>query len=126
MAARPAASAPLTPPAELEQMVARAGLNLNAGQIADLALAWRQVGELLGRIPRAWNLVDDQAFVFKLAPPIAAKPASTKPAAARPSSAITGARPSGKTTAKTPRIATPTQKAPARKSPPAKAPTKRR
>jgi len=126
MAARPAAPASLTPPAELEQMVARAGLNLNAGQIADLALAWRQLGELLGRIPRTWNLVDDQAFVFQLPPPIAAKPTGEKSASARPSSAIAPVRPARKAAAKAPAKAAPTQEAPARKSPPAKAPAKRR
>lgn len=75
MAARQAASAPLTSPADLDQMVRRAGLNLNAGQTADLALAWRQITELLGRIPREWKLVDDQAFVFRLPPPAARAPA---------------------------------------------------
>ena len=69
MSARATSQAPLTPLAELEPMVARAGLTLNAGQMADLALAWRQVMELLGRIPRVWVLADDQAFVFRLPPP---------------------------------------------------------
>lgn len=69
MAARQVANAPLTPLPELEQMVGRAGLTLNAGQMADLALAWRQVTELLGRIPREWRLADDQAFVFRVPPP---------------------------------------------------------
>ena len=87
MAARQAASAPLTSPAELDQMVRRAGLNLNAGQTADLALAWRQITELLGRIPREWRLVDDQAFVFRLPPPAPAAPALAKKAPARKAAA---------------------------------------
>ena len=69
MAVRAASATPLTPLAELEPLVSRAGLNLNAGQMADLALAWRQITELLGRIPRNSALVDDQAYVFRLPPP---------------------------------------------------------
>jgi len=59
----------LTGPAELAQMLARAGLTLNAGQTADLALGWRQVTDLLVRIPRNRPMVDDQAAVFRLPPP---------------------------------------------------------
>jgi len=107
MAARQAASAPLTSPAELDQMVRRAGLNLNAGQTADLALAWRQITELLSRIPREWKLADDQAFVFRLPPPPApAAPASSAKAPAR-------------------KAAAPKAKAPAPKSPAPKARAKR-
>jgi hypothetical protein len=98
MAARQAASAPLTSPAELDQMVRRAGLNLNAGQTADLALAWRQITELLGRIPREWKLVDDQAFVFRLPPPDApAEPASSGKATARRAAAPKAKAPAPKT-----------------------------
>ena len=109
MAPRPVASAPLTSPAELEQMIRRAGLSLNAGQLADLALAWRQVNELLGRVPRIWRLADDQAYAFRLPPP------GTAPAPAAPV---------GKATArKTATKPAPTAKAPSGKAP-AKAPAK--
>lgn len=56
-------------PAEMERMVAQAGLTLNAGQMADLALAWRQIVGLMARIPRDRKLLDDQAYVFKVPPP---------------------------------------------------------
>ena len=69
--ALPVATTQLTPLAELEPMVSRAGLTLNAGQMADLALAWRQITELLGRIPRDATLLDNQAYVFRVAPPVA-------------------------------------------------------
>lgn len=88
MAARAVASAPLTSPAELEQMIRRAGLSLNAGQLADLALAWRQVNELVGRLPRSWKLADDQAYAFRLPPPAHAQAAAAparKPAARKAS-----------------------------------------
>ena len=72
-------------------MISRAGLNLNAGQMADLALAWRQITELLGRIPREGALVDDQAYVFRLPPPgtrPTAKPARKAGAAKSPARTI--------------------------------------
>jgi len=93
MAARPQSPAPLTPPAELEQMVRRAGLSLNAGQMADLALAWRQVSELVERLPRAWRLADDQAYVFRLSPPAAAAGAPARQAAVAKAAGKTAARP---------------------------------
>jgi len=64
---------PTTPPplslAEMQVLVARAGLTLNPGQMADLVLGWRQVVGLMGLISRDRPLVDDQAFVFRLPPP---------------------------------------------------------
>ena len=77
MSARPVAAPTLPSLAEMERMVAQAGLTLNAGQMADLALGWRQIVGLLARIPRDRALLDDQAFVFRLSPPA---PASAKPA----------------------------------------------
>jgi len=59
---------PLTP-AEMELLVARAGLALNAGQMADLVLAWRQLSGLIAAIPRSATMADDQAYVFRLPPP---------------------------------------------------------
>jgi len=53
----------------MAQLVAQAGLTLNAGQMADLALAWRQIIGLIARIPRERPLLDDQAYVFRLPPP---------------------------------------------------------
>ncbi len=69
MAAMPAKPAPSVSPAEMQAMVARAGLTLNPGQMADLVLAWRQLAGLIAAIPRDRPLADDQAFVFRLAPP---------------------------------------------------------
>jgi hypothetical protein len=70
----------------MQVLVSRAGLTLNPGQMADLVLAWRQVVALLALIPRDRPLVDDQAFVFRLPPPvIAATPVAT--ARARPTGA---------------------------------------
>lgn len=79
MSVRPAA-APSSPSlAEMERMVGQAGLTLNAGQMADLVLAWRQMVGLLARIPRKRPLLDDQAYVFRVPPPgapVAAPPAT--------------------------------------------------
>lgn len=66
---RPNLVSSLTGPVELAQMVNRAGLTLNAGQTADLALGWRQVTDLLIRIPRNRPMADEQAAVFRLPPP---------------------------------------------------------
>ncbi len=71
MAAMPAKPAPSVSPAEMQAMVARAGLTLNPGQMADLVLAWRQLAGLIAMIPRDRPLADDQAYVFRLAPPAA-------------------------------------------------------
>lgn len=71
-------SAAPTPPlslAEMQVLVARAGLTLNPGQMADLVLAWRQMVGLLGLIGLDRPMVDDQAFVFRVpAPATAAEP----------------------------------------------------
>lgn len=72
MSVRPAAAPSLPTPAEMERMVAQAGLTLNAGQMADLALAWRQIVGLVARIPRGRPLLDDQAYVFRVPPPVPA------------------------------------------------------
>ncbi len=87
MSGSPIAPMPPISPAEMQVLVSRAGLMLNPGQMADLVLAWRQVVALLALIPRDRPLVDDQAFVFRLPPPvIAAKPVATLPRA-RPTTA---------------------------------------
>ena len=69
MAAMPAKPVPSVGPAEMQAMVARAGLTLNPGQMADLVLAWRQLAGLIAAIPRDRPLADDQAYVFRLPPP---------------------------------------------------------
>jgi len=70
-------------PTEMAQRAAQAGLTLNAGQMADLALAWRQLVGLIARIPRDRPLLDDQAYVFRLPPPSAQAEAPARKAAAR-------------------------------------------
>lgn len=69
MAAMPAKPVLSVGPAEMQAMVARAGLSLNPGQMADLVLAWRQLAGLIAAIPRDRPLADDQAYVFRLRPP---------------------------------------------------------
>lgn len=69
MGVRPPMSFPPISPAEMEQMVSRAGLVLNPGQMADLVLAWRQIVQLIGLIPRERALADDLAAHFRLPPP---------------------------------------------------------
>ncbi|MGE0226478.1 MAG: hypothetical protein AB7F35_04200 [Acetobacteraceae bacterium] len=56
-------------PAEIQILVARAGLVLNPGQLADLVLAWRQVAGLIAEMQRDRPLADDMALVFRLPPP---------------------------------------------------------
>ncbi len=84
MAASPSRPAASPSPAEMQVLVAHAGLKLNPGQIADLVLAWRQLSMLVASIPRERKLADDQAFVFRLPPPApvreAARPAQEKEA----------------------------------------------
>ncbi len=84
--AHPAPPVAAISPAELHGLVARAGLELNPGQLADLVLVWRQLAGLVAAIPRARPLRDDQAFVFRLPPPPAAPartPAPRTPAPAK-------------------------------------------
>jgi hypothetical protein len=66
-------------PAEMDLLVARTGLTLNPGQMADLVLAWRQVAGLIASIPRSGVLADDQAFVFRLPGPPASGTAPKAP-----------------------------------------------
>src|SRR5277367_1313348 len=81
MSGSSAAPPPPLNPAEMQVLIARAGLTLNPGQVADLVLAWRQIVGLLALIPRDRPLADDQAFVFRLPPPAVA---TAKAAAPRP------------------------------------------
>ena len=71
----------LESPAEIQGHVARAGLVLNPGQMADLVLAWRQVAVLIAEMPRDRGFEDDMALAFRLAPPAtieSEEPAETK------------------------------------------------
>jgi len=69
MPVRSASNGTFVTPLEMEQMVARAGLVLNPGQLADLVLTWRQMAVLIAAIPRERPLADDFAFTFRPAPP---------------------------------------------------------
>ena len=107
MSGSPAAPIPPLSPAEMQVLIARAGLTPNPGQVADLVLAWRQIVALLGLIPRDRPLLDDQAFVFRVPPPAApSKPAAPAKPAAMPrqpaSTARKTAAPAGKKTAARP------------------------
>jgi hypothetical protein len=82
MGLRPAISVPPISPEEMDQMISRAGLVLNPGQVADLVLAWRQVAQLSMLISRARPLADDLAITFRLPPPQSKKRTSAKPRAA--------------------------------------------
>lgn len=79
MAARPAQALPSVTPAEMEFLLSRTGMTLNAGQVADLVLAWRQVSALAATIPRRQALADDFAFAFRLPPPGPKRAAQPKP-----------------------------------------------
>jgi hypothetical protein len=79
MAAMPAKPVPSVGPAEMQAMVARAGLTLNPGQTADLVLAWRQLAGLIATIPRDRALADDQAYVFRLPAPAADRQPKPEP-----------------------------------------------
>ena len=62
MHARPAPLLPPPTPAEMACLVGRAGLTLNAGQMADLVLGWRHLAELIARLPRDRPLIVDLPF----------------------------------------------------------------
>lgn len=69
MSARPSVPVPPVSPAEMEQIVARAGLVLNPGQMADLVLVWRQLTVLAASIPRERVTSGHWAYTFRLPPP---------------------------------------------------------
>jgi hypothetical protein len=72
MSIRPGVPVTSVTPAEMEQLVARAGLVLNPGQMADLVLVWRQLSGLIASIPHDRPMVDDFASVFRLPLPATA------------------------------------------------------
>jgi hypothetical protein len=124
----------------MQVLIARAGLTLNPGQVADLVLAWRQIVGLLGLIPLDRPLLDDQAFVFRLPPPAtAAKPAAvprlppsaprpgtTAPPASKKSAARPGKKASAGKKAPAGKRAQATKKPPAAKKSAARKPVRRR
>jgi hypothetical protein len=116
--APPGTQPPLSP-AEMDLLVARTGLTLNPGQMADLVLAWRQVAGLIAAIPRSTVPADDQAFVFRLPGPPAPAALSKIPAKPKPK-----AKPAGKarTAAKINAVA----KTPGARKPKAKKPLARK
>ena len=114
MSASTAPPMPPVSPAEMQVLVARSGLTLNPGQMADLVLAWRQMAVLLTLIPRERPMADDQAFVFRLPPPTGAEAGPAKPPAKPPAKS----RPARKAIA-----AKPARAKPATKPKPARAPS---
>jgi len=120
------ASASLSP-AEMQMLMARAGLALNPGQMADLVLVWRQLAGLIALLPRERPMLDDQAFTFRLPAPVEssgapkrassgrAVPPAARPVPARPARA---APPAAKPVpAKVPTAKSIRPKAPSRKPP---------
>ena len=77
---------------EIDLLIRRAGLTLNAGQKADLAVAYQHIVTLAAKLPRARPFADEPAFVFH--PPLPRPPippaeqpaatATTKPAGEKP------------------------------------------
>lgn len=93
-AGRPAAMPAATPVAaappavtrdEVDVLVRRAGLTLNAGQKADLAVSYQQIVALTARIPRARPIWDEPCFTPAVGlPPAPAPSPATGRGAARP------------------------------------------
>lgn len=75
---RPANHGADVSPAEMDFLVARAGLSLNPGQMADLVLIWRQVAALIAALPRERPLADDAAPAFRLSVPQTARNGATR------------------------------------------------
>ncbi|WP_337877406.1 hypothetical protein [Elioraea sp.] len=89
----PAAAPPAVTRDEVDILVRRAGLSLNAGQKADLAVSYQQIVALTSRIPRDRPIWDEPCFTVRpAAPPAAAEPA----AATRPRPAAKAAKPAGR------------------------------
>ena len=101
MPVSPAASVPPLSPGEMQLLLARAGLALNPGQVADLVLAWRQVAGLIASLPRDRPLADDMAYAFRLVPRGAAAGGGvTASGAARKKAPVPRTRPAAKARAK--------------------------
>lgn len=72
---------------EIDLLIRRAGLTLNAGQKADLAVSFQHLVTLAAKLPRARPFADEPAFVFR--------PASPEPPAEEPARKAVG-RPAAK------------------------------
>lgn len=113
----PAPATPASPPAvtrdEVDILVRRAGLNLNAGQKADLAVSYQQIVTLTGRIPRDRPIWDEPCFTVHPAAPPPAAPAP----AAKPRAAAKAPKPAARAPAKAAKPAKPAPKPAARPRP---------
>lgn len=65
-------------------MIRRAGLTLNAGQKADLAVSFQHLVTLAAKLPRERKLSDEPAFVFLPPMPPAASPEPVKTSPPKP------------------------------------------
>lgn len=112
---------------EVDLLIRRAGLTLNAGQKADLAVAFQHLVTLASRLPRARPFADEPAFVFH--PPLpepapAPAPAARKaPAKAARPAAKAAAKPAGKPAKAAPKARPPAR---AKAAKPAAKPARRR
>ena len=70
---------------EVDLMIRRAGLTLNAGQKADLAVSFQHLVTLAARLPRERPLTDEPAFTFHPPLPAAPEPAKAEKPAKAPS-----------------------------------------
>jgi hypothetical protein len=125
-AERSASASPATqpvqaaPPAvtrdEVDTLVRRAGLNLNAGQKADLAVSYQLIVTLTGRIPRDRPIWDEPCFAtHPAAPP--APPAPAPAAKPRAAAKAPAAKPAARAAAKPVRPAAKSAKAAPRPAP---------
>lgn len=115
----PASRPRLTPPGvtrdEVDLLIRRAGLTLDAGQRADLAVSFQHLVTLAATIPRERPLADEPAFVFHPAP------SSSPPTPAVPASSQMAAKPAARPAAKAEPAAKATPKPEAKAKPATKA-----
>jgi len=78
---------------EVDLLIRRAGLTLNAGQKADLAVAFQHLVTLAAKLPRARPFTDEPAFVFH---PPAQEPAPPEGQAATRKPPAKAAKPGAK------------------------------
>lgn len=84
---------------EIDLLIRRAGLTLNAGQKADLAVAYQHLVMLAAKLPRNRPFADEPAFAFHPPPPPPPAEAPVRPggkAASGRAVAHTAAKPPGK------------------------------
>jgi hypothetical protein len=118
---------------EVDLLIRRAGLSLDAGQKADLAVSYQHLVTLAATIPRERPLADEPAFVFhpgpapRPPPPAvpAPSPKAAKPAAAPVAKPKSAPKPKPKPAAKASTTAKTTAKSGSRPAAkPARAPAK--